>query len=87
MLIMIMLLTRRTEALNELGVTLVVSLRSEVAGTDRPVESANIERISGESATQPVLTNPLLRTLTLCEYTRRKLRLWTGENPNIAHDV
>lgn len=61
MLIMIVLLTRRTKALNELGAMLVVSLRSEVAGTDRPVESANVERISGESATQAVPTNPLLR--------------------------
>ena len=87
MLVMIMLLTRRTKALNELGATLVVSLRREVSGTDGPVKSVNVERISGESATQTVLTNPLLSSLALCEYPRRELRSWTGENPNSAHGV
>jgi hypothetical protein len=74
-LIMIVLLTRRTKALNELGAALVVSLRCEISGADGPVKSANVERISGESAAQSVLTNPLLSSLALCEHARSKVCL------------
>ena len=68
MLVMIMLLGGRTKALNELGAALVVTLRREMSGTDCPVESPNVERISGESAAQSVLTNPLLSGLPLREH-------------------
>jgi hypothetical protein len=83
--VMLVLLTGRTKALNELRAALVDSLRLEVPDADRPVVSTNVHWIRRKSPAQTVLPDPSLGGVALGEHPRRELRLWSVENPNDAH--
>jgi len=82
-----MLLGGGTEALDKFCAALVVSFRSEVAGADGPIVSANVNGVRGKCAAQGVLLNPAFGSFTLREDAGGKLRFLAGENPDDVHGV